>query len=120
MCNRYIKFDAFTSRFLNNGFDYVATGHYCQVNTASPLSPFSSHPGELLRGIDGKKDQSYFLSQINGALLPRILFPVGHMKKADVKALARQVGIHVAAKKESVGICFIGERNMKCGRAAQQ
>ena len=71
---------------------------------ASPLSSFSSHPGELLRGIDGKK---------------RILFPVGHMKKADVKVLARQVGIHVAAKKESVGICFIGERNMKCGRAAQ-
>lgn len=98
----------------------MATGHYCQVNTASPLSPFSSHPGELLRGIDGKKDQSYFLSQINGALLPRILFPVGHMKKADVKALARQVGIHVAAKKESVGICFIGERNMKCGGSARQ
>lgn len=85
------------------------------VNRDSPISTFSCHSGELLRGIDSKKDQSYFLSQINGNLLSRILFPVGSMKKVDVKALARQVGIHVASKKESVGICFIGERNMKCG-----
>lgn len=114
LCNRFIKFDVFTKRYLAAGYNFVATGHYCNVNREEPRSRFSSHPGELLRGVDERKDQSYFLSQIDGSILQRILFPVGGMKKPDVKALAHRVGIHVDKKKESVGICFIGERNMKC------
>lgn len=97
---------------MKEGYDYVATGHYCGLNRSSPQSPFSSSP-ELLRGSDSKKDQSYFLSQISGSLLPHILFPLANYKKQDVKQLARTIGLHVSDKKESMGICFIGERNMK-------
>ena len=113
LCNRCIKFASFTSRSFQTGCDYVATGHYARINTADPLSPFSSGP-ELLRGVDKTKDQSYFLSEIDGSLLPRILFPVGSLPKSQVKRIAQEAGLHVYNKKESMGICFIGERRMKC------
>ncbi|KAK8806272.1 hypothetical protein WA171_007356 [Blastocystis sp. BT1] len=112
LCNRYIKFAAFTSRCFQTGCDYVATGHYARINTGDPISRFSSGT-ELLRGIDRTKDQSYFLSEIDGSLLPRILFPVGSLHKSQVKRIAQEAGLHVYNKKESMGICFIGERRMK-------
>ncbi|CBK21565.2 uncharacterized protein [Blastocystis hominis] len=112
LCNRYIKFDAFAHRCFHEGADYIATGHYCRTNQGKPLSPFSEGI-ELLRGIDKSKDQSYFLSQINHSLLSRVLFPVGGMTKTAVRRLAEEVGLPNARKEESMGICFIGERNMK-------
>lgn len=97
---------------MEEGYDFVATGHYCGINRSSPQSHFSSSP-ELLRGSDSKKDQSYFLSQISGSLLSHVLFPLADFEKQDVKQLARTLGLHVSDKKESMGICFIGERNMR-------
>lgn len=69
---------------------------------------------ELLKGVDPRKDQSYFLSEIDGNVLSRVLFPVGSLLKTEVKEIARKVGLHVFDKKESMGICFIGERRMRC------
>ena len=112
MCNRYIKFDAFAQRCFREGADYIATGHYCRINRANPISAFSQGV-ELLRGADKNKDQSYFLSQIDGSLLSHILFPVGGLTKTEVRKLAEEIGLPNARKEESMGICFIGERNMK-------
>ena len=98
---------------MNEGYDYIATGHYCGIHHFPLLSRFASSP-ELIRGSDMRKDQSYFLSQISGSLLPRILFPLSELKKEQVKAIAKTVGLHVFNKAESMGICFIGERKMKC------
>ena len=112
LCNRYIKFDAFARRCFREGADYIATGHYCRINQNKPLSPFSEGI-ELLRGVDKSKDQSYFLSQIDHSLLSRVRFPVGGMTKAAVRRLAEEIGLPNARKEESMGICFIGERNMK-------
>lgn len=116
LCNRHIKFGAFAGRYLE-GYDYIATGHYCGIHPSlfcgsSPLSRFSCCR-ELVRGVDEGKDQSYFLSQISGDLLPRILFPLYSLKKRDVKLVAKEIGLHVFDKPESMGICFIGERNMR-------
>lgn len=97
---------------MNEGYDFVATGHYCGIRSSSSLSSFSTIP-ELIRGSDPLKDQSYFLSQISGSLLPRLLFPLSSMTKMAVKQIAKEVGLHVFNKRESMGICFIGERNMK-------
>ena len=113
LCNRYIKFAAFTSRCFQTGCDYVATGHYARINTGNPVSRFS-YGNELLRGVDRNKDQSYFLSEIDGRVLSRILFPVFSLQKSQVKKIAQEAKLHVYNKKESMGICFIGERRMKC------
>ncbi|MBQ9370207.1 MAG: tRNA 2-thiouridine(34) synthase MnmA [Clostridia bacterium] len=105
LCNREIKFDAFASFAETMEADYVATGHYADV----------SH-GErhlLLRSADENKDQTYFLNQITEAQLSNALFPLGKLQKGEVRAIAKEAGIPVWGKKDSTGICFIGERNFR-------
>ncbi len=107
LCNREIKFKAFFNKAMEFGADYLATGHYCRAQTDQPAKPL------LLKGSDPNKDQSYFLYAINKEALSRTLFPVGHLLKSEVRALARQAKLATSDKKDSTGICFIGERNFK-------
>jgi tRNA-specific 2-thiouridylase len=100
MCNKYIKFDMFAEEALKLGADYIATGHYARIKD-----------GKLLRGIDDNKDQTYFLSQVSKEQLKNVLFPIGDMIKRDVRKIAKDYGLVTASKKDSTGICFIGERN---------
>ena len=100
MCNKYIKFDAFIKEAKKLGADYVATGHYAITK--------DSH---LYRSSDRNKDQSYFLAQLSSKQLENILFPVGELVKDDVRDIAIKINLPVARKKDSTGICFIGERN---------
>lgn len=102
MCNKYIKFDMFAKEARKLGADYIATGHYARMNN-----------GHLLRGIDSNKDQTYFLSQVSKEQLENVLFPVGDMEKKDVRKIAEEYDLITAKKKDSTGICFIGERNFK-------
>ena len=102
MCNKYIKFDMFAKEARKLGADYIATGHYARMNN-----------GHLLRGIDSNKDQTYFLSQVSKEQLENVLFPVGDMEKKDVRKMAEEYDLITAKKKDSTGICFIGERNFK-------
>lgn len=102
MCNKYIKFDAFVKEAKKLGADYIATGHYARVK---------DH--KLYRGLDNNKDQSYFLSQISNKQLENVLFPIGEMQKSEVRKIAEEKGLITAHKKDSTGICFIGERNFK-------
>ena len=103
LCNKEIKFKAFLDHAYAQGADAIATGHYVQ-------SGGSEDSVELIRGYDNNKDQSYFLYTLNQAQLRPTLFPVGHLAKPDVRKLAQQAQFHVASKKDSTGICFIGER----------
>lgn len=105
VCNREIKFGLFLNRALAEGADAIATGHYAQVEKRA--GTFS-----LLRGNDPNKDQSYFLWQLTQRQLARTLFPVGHLTKPEVRKLARRFRLPVADKKDSQGICFIGEVNL--------
>lgn len=107
LCNREIKFRAFLDFALTLGADHLATGHFCQLDTDESGNP------RLLRGADENKDQSYFLHALSGEQLSRVLFPVGHMTKTQVRQVAKENGLSVAGKKDSTGICFIGERNFK-------
>ncbi|NLL44548.1 MAG: tRNA 2-thiouridine(34) synthase MnmA [Mollicutes bacterium] len=99
MCNKYIKFDMFVKEALKLGADYIATGHYARIKD-----------GKLLKGIDENKDQTYFLSQLSKDQLANVLFPVGELKKEEVRKIANEYGLPTATKKDSMGICFIGER----------
>jgi tRNA-specific 2-thiouridylase len=103
LCNREIKFRAFLDHALTLGADAIATGHYARTD---------HHDGHarLLRGLDHNKDQSYFLHAVSGDKFARTLFPLGDMEKPAVRALAEQEGFDNHAKKDSTGICFIGER----------
>jgi len=107
LCNREIKFKAFFNKAMEFGADYLATGHYCRVQTPPHGNSL------LLKGSDPNKDQSYFLYAINQKALSRTLFPVGHLLKSQVRAIARQAKLATSEKKDSTGICFIGERNFK-------
>ena len=100
MCNKYIKFDMFAKEAKKLGADYIATGHYARLVD-----------GNLLRGIDDNKDQTYFLSQVSNEQLKNVLFPVGELLKPDVRKIAEEYDLITAKKKDSTGICFIGERN---------
>ena len=100
MCNKYIKFDQFAHEAEKLGADYIATGHYARIKN-----------GQLLRAIDDNKDQSYFLSQVSKEQLKNVLFPIGDMIKPDVRKIAEEYELVTADKKDSTGICFIGERN---------
>lgn len=104
MCNKEIKFKAFLDYALKIGADYIATGHYAQVDNVD---------GEyrLLRGLDSNKDQTYFLCQLGQYALSKTMFPVGHLKKPELREIAAKAGLKTASKKDSTGICFIGERN---------
>lgn len=103
LCNKEIKFRAFLDHARAKGADAIATGHYVR-------SSASNDSVSLLKGLDENKDQSYFLYTLNQEQLRPSLFPVGEMAKPDVRKLAQQAGFHVHSKKDSTGICFIGER----------
>ena len=105
LCNKEIKFKCFLEKALSLGADYIAMGHYARVDHEA------GH--KLLRGIDSNKDQTYFLCQLNKYQLSKVLFPIGDMVKSDVRALAQKYDLDVATKKDSTGVCFIGERNFK-------
>ena len=103
LCNSEIKFKAFLDHALKLGADKIATGHYAQVREF--LGKF-----QLMKAEDGTKDQSYFLYRLNQEQLSKTLFPVGHLYKREVRKLAEDAGLANHAKKDSTGICFIGER----------
>ena len=102
MCNKYIKFDLFIKEAKKLDADYIATGHYARIED-----------GKLLRGVDSNKDQTYFLSQLTRDQLKNVLFPVGDKDKKEVREIAKKLNLSTATKKDSTGICFIGERNFK-------
>jgi tRNA-specific 2-thiouridylase len=103
LCNAEIKFKAFLDHAMKLGAAHIATGHYAQVRERQGRF-------ELLRGVDPLKDQSYFLHRLNQAQLAKTLFPVGHLHKTEVRRIAADIGLPNAEKKDSTGICFIGER----------
>lgn len=108
LCNKYMKFDLFLRKADELRCDFVATGHYArQVD------------GHLLAGVDVNKDQSYFLCQLSAAQLRRALFPIGHLTKPEVRKIAAAVGLPVATKKDSQGICFVGQVEMEDFLAAR-
>ena len=102
MCNKYIKFDMFVKEAEKLGADFIATGHYARIKD-----------GKLLRAIDDNKDQTYFLSQLSNKQLKNVLFPIGDLPKPEVRKIALEYDLITAKKKDSTGICFIGERNFK-------
>ena len=106
LCNREIKFDVFLKIALSLGADYVATGHYCQKET---LATEKGDVYRLMSGADGNKDQSYFLCQLTQDQLAKTLFPIGHLQKAEVREIARELDLVTAEKKDSQGLCFIGK-----------
>jgi tRNA-uridine 2-sulfurtransferase len=106
LCNKYIKFNAFFKFADEHGFDKVATGHYARVVHHDTYS-------EMVKAKDNSKDQSYFLCQISQDALKRTLFPLGEVEKKEVREIALKLNLNVAKKKDSTGICFIGERNFR-------
>lgn len=109
MCNKEIKFGLFYDWAMREGFEYVATGHYAQV---LPTFPNESAQPCLVTSTDEHKDQTYFMYLLQPEQLRHILFPIGHLTKPAVRALAQQFELPVATKKDSVGICFIGDINV--------
>ncbi len=105
LCNAEIKFKAFLDHAMRLGASSIATGHYARVRLNESTQLF-----ELLKGLDPAKDQSYFLHRLNQAQLSKTLFPVGELKKTEVRRIADEIGLPNAKKKDSTGICFIGER----------
>ena len=103
LCNREIKFKAFLDFAMKTGADKMATGHFVRTDDA----------GHLLRGVDPNKDQSYFLYMVCSEQLKKAMFPVGSMTKQEVRRIAEDAGLPVSRKKDSTGVCFIGERNFK-------
>ena len=106
LCNREIKFDIFLKIALNLGADYIATGHYCQVNK---INKDNKEIYRLIVGADEKKDQSYFLCQLNQKQLSKAIFPIGHLTKSDVRDIAKKNDLITADKKDSQGLCFVGK-----------
>ena len=107
MCNKEIKFKAFLEFACEDlGADYIATGHYVQRE-------FRDDAWQMIRGLDNNKDQSYFLYTLDQKQLSQTLFPVGHIEKPEVRAIAEKAGLVTHNKKDSTGICFIGERKFK-------
>ncbi len=102
MCNKYIKFDLFIEKAKELGADYIATGHYARIID-----------GNLARAKDLNKDQSYFLAYVEKEKFKNILFPIGELEKKEVRKIAEKYSLITATKKDSTGICFIGERNFR-------
>jgi tRNA-specific 2-thiouridylase len=102
MCNQEVKFKLFLEAALEDGAELIATGHYARINN-----------GQLLKGIDDNKDQSYFLYRVTEAALQKSLMPIGEMKKPAVRTLAKKLGLATAEKKDSQGICFVGKVGIK-------
>ena len=106
LCNKEIKFKCFLEKANELGCDYIAMGHYARI----------THEGDkhtLLRGLDSNKDQTYFLCQLSQQQVSKALFPIGHLEKSEVRKIAIENNLNVAKKKDSTGVCFIGERNFK-------
>jgi tRNA-specific 2-thiouridylase len=118
MCNKEVKFGAFLKKALSMGADFVATGHYAQtgerkisdVGIPQGGSPTSRN---LSKGVDPSKDQVYFLWTLNQKQLSKIIFPIGNLKKTEVRKLAKKFNLPVAQKKDSQGICFLGAIDLK-------
>lgn len=106
MCNREIKFGELLNKVMNLGADYIATGHYARVE-------YIDGEYKLLRGIDQNKDQTYFLNVLGQEQLAKTMFPIGHLPKQQVREIAERAGLATAKKKDSTGICFIGEKNFR-------
>ncbi|ORU92912.1 MAG: tRNA 2-thiouridine(34) synthase MnmA [Cycloclasticus sp. symbiont of Bathymodiolus heckerae] len=106
LCNREIKFKAFLDYATELGASHISTGHYAQIHCKDDVF-------QLVRGLDNNKDQSYFLYTLGQEQLSRSLFPIGHMEKPAVRELAEKAGFITSRKKDSTGICFIGERKFK-------
>lgn len=113
LCNRHIKFDRFLEYACDKlGADFVATGHYARTDSNLHISGSSARATCLLAGVDHSKDQSYFLSGVSSAALERVVFPLGSLRKEQVRRIARVAGLEeVADKKDSYGICFVGKRD---------
>ena len=115
LCNREIKFDPFIKKAEELGADFFATGHYCRkeeieiesVDSAGEKSTKTMY--RLLGGVDNNKDQSYFLCQLNQKQLEKVLFPIGHLEKPEVRRIALEQGLATAERKDSQGICFVGK-----------
>ena len=108
MCNERIKFKLFYDQAMARGADYIATGHYARVGTQNDATCKT-----LLRAVDENKDQTYFLYRMSDLATQHTLFPVGDMLKPEVKAFAAEHALDVATKKESMGVCFVGEVGMQ-------
>ena len=106
LCNREIKFKVFLEKAIELGADYLATGHYCQIQEKNNLL-------YLKKGEDPNKDQTYFLYTINHSILQKVLFPIGCLQKSEVRQLAKDFQLVTADKKDSTGICFIGDRHFR-------
>ena len=104
LCNKEIKFRAFLDYCMEIGADYIATGHYAKLSSKDGTT-------KLLRGMDAKKDQSYFLHQVTGEDLSKTIFPLGELTKEEVRKIATDNNLITSTKKDSVGICFIGKNN---------
>ena len=107
LCNREIKFGPFREYALSMGADYIATGHYCGIDHNADGNHY------LLKATDEGKDQTYFLNQVTQPQLANVLFPLADLKKEEVRKVAEENGLSTAGKKDSTGICFIGERNFR-------
>lgn len=106
-CNRYIKFEAFRKYAIDNGFDYIAMGHYAKKVVSKDGYSY------LYKAFDKSKDQSYFLAEVKEEQLKNALFPLADLTKVEVRKIADEMNLAVAKKKDSTGVCFIGERNFK-------
>ncbi|WP_020648725.1 tRNA 2-thiouridine(34) synthase MnmA [Solimonas variicoloris] len=106
LCNREVKFAPFREHALRLGADFVATGHYARIE-------HGRDGPRLLRAVDDNKDQTYFLAAVERAQFERVLFPIGALTKPEVRAIATRAGLPVHRKKDSTGICFIGEREFR-------
>ena len=112
LCNKEIKFKAFLDYALTLGADYIATGHYTR-RSMNYINAEGDEVAQLLRGLDNNKDQSYFLHAVGGDKIAKTLFPVGELEKPVVRQIAEEHDLATAKKKDSTGICFIGERRFK-------
>ncbi len=112
LCNKEIKFKAFLDYALTLGADYIATGHYTR-RSVNYINAEGDEVAQLLRGLDNNKDQSYFLHAVGGDKIAKTLFPVGELEKPVVRQIAEEHDLATAKKKDSTGICFIGERRFK-------
>ena len=112
LCNKEIKFKAFLDYALTLGADYIATGHYTR-RSVNYTNAEGDEVAQLLRGLDNNKDQSYFLHAVGGDKIAKTLFPVGELEKPVVRQIAEEHDLATAKKKDSTGICFIGERRFK-------
>jgi tRNA-specific 2-thiouridylase len=106
LCNREIKFKVFLEKAKELGADYLATGHYCQ-------NIVQDGQRRLVKGADPGKDQTYFLYTMKKEILEQVMFPIGHLQKSEVRKIAHQYNLSTKSKKDSTGICFIGERKFR-------